>query len=89
MTSNNLLHNKCEVAKLGTAVTGNFLPGERERDFVQHCQIKQHFRVAKKILNLLKCGGAGGGGDSGGLTLAMHGYPHLVQYIKFQLNSQI
>jgi len=34
------LHYKCEVAKLGTAATGNFLSGKKE--------IKQDFRVAKK-----------------------------------------
>jgi hypothetical protein len=66
------------VAKLGTAATGKFLSRKKEIASVQRCQIKQHFRVAKKLLNLLNCGGAVGGGDSGGLTLARHGYPHLV-----------
>jgi hypothetical protein len=53
------LHYKCEVAKLGTAATGKFLSGKREREraSVQCCQIKQDFRVAKKaetpsLLNL-------------------------------------
>jgi hypothetical protein len=42
------LHYKCEVAKLGTAATWNFLSGKRE---------KEYFRGAKKaetpnLLNL-------------------------------------
>ncbi len=55
------LHFKCEVTKLGTAATGNFLLGKRE----QSCHNKQDFRVAKKaetpsLLNLKKCGGQWG-----------------------------
>jgi hypothetical protein len=50
------LHYKCEVAKLGTAATGKFLSGKRERERapVQRCQIKQDFRVAKKALTFIK-----------------------------------
>ena len=45
-----------------------FLIGERERDSVQRCQIKQE--VAKKdntpiLLNLYRCKGAGGVGGEG------------------------
>ncbi len=59
------LHYKFQVAKLGTAASGNFLSGmrerQRERDSLQHCQIKQDFRVAKKALKFIRVNGGGGG----------------------------
>jgi hypothetical protein len=67
------------VAKLGTAATGKFLSGKRERASVQSCQIKQDFMVAKKALKFIKKAvgpgageGVGSGGWGGGLTLARH-----------------
>jgi hypothetical protein len=57
------LHYKCEVTKLGTAATGNFLSGKRERLYAT-LPNKQDFRVAEKVLKFIK---VGGGGQSGGL----------------------